>query len=125
MHGEAAGWICALGLERGPLGGFVRTYHAVEAAGAGRLIEVNYVLLSSAAPRVQIGGGTAERLYFHHAGGVVRVRCDERQESVGPGAYQVQVVGALAFELASGSYALLSEAVAAGPAGASCTIGRA
>ena len=59
---EVAGWIAALGLERGPEG-HVRAY-------PGSLGTLTYVLLTPDLPRR--AGQANDRLYFHHAGDALR-----------------------------------------------------
>lgn len=108
----AAGWIAALGLERGP-GGHVRTYPG--SAGA-----LTYVLLTPDAPRR--AGHANEHLYFHHAGAALHRHGEAAERSAAPllgqpGRLQVGLERGEGLELRSGSWALISEAVIPGPAG--------
>lgn len=109
---EAAGWIAALGLERGPEG-HVRAY-------PGSLGALTYVLLTPDSPRR--AGQANDRLYFHHAGAALRRHGGppERPDApvLGPpDRLQVGLPRGQGLELAGGSWALISEAVIPDPAG--------
>ena len=100
VDGEAAGWIAALGLQRGPAGGYVRSI--VEP----RLTRT-YVLLTTDAPRLT--GLVGDHLCFHHAGGPLRIDDGPAVGSLGPPDwFQVGVAGDSALSLAGWAWALIS-----------------
>jgi predicted cupin superfamily sugar epimerase len=130
MHDEAAAWVTRLGLRAGPDGEHCREYHVTWFRGQA-LARVGYYLLTSRAPRTAWLRGAADRLYFHHAGGRLRVvtreagergAASDRSRGAGerrlgpPDAYQVAVAGGTwqALELVAGSWALISVATLPG-----------
>ena len=121
---EASGWIAALGLGPGPAGGYVRSY--VE-----RLFTRTYVLVTA-----DTGGRPGPcgdfQLYFHHAGGPLRIDGGPAAASTAastaivlgpPDRFQHGAAGGAALSLAGGTWALISvieapEPSADAPAGA-------
>ena len=119
MRDGAGSWIARLGLQVGPDGVYSAQHHVAAAAGERRaLLRVRYLLLTSRAPRTATITGPADALYFHHAGGSLRVHTrgpagPRRGDPLGPpDAYQVAVAGgsARALELVDGAWALISAA---------------
>lgn len=121
---DAAGWIDALALEAHPAGGFFRQYYRAPFPGAAErpLITVIYCLLTRERPRAGLHRLTADSLYFHHAGGTLRIvsvgaagdLCEARLGP--PDGFQAEVAGGRwkGLELVSGPWALISEAVVPG-----------
>lgn len=119
MRTALAAWIDALGLEPRPDGYYVSgNYYR----GAGICLE--YYLLTSGT-RVALGRASADSLYFHHAGGALRVVSgggDEEhslERMLGPPAgFQVEVDAGRwrALELVSGAWGLISAATVPRPA---------
>lgn len=110
-------WIDALGLERSPDGCFCSgNYYP----GAG--VSLRYVLWVPGAG-IGVHALQADAVYFHHAGGALRVVAEGGEHCVetmlgGPEGFQVEVAGGQrrSLELASGAWGLISEAVVAGRA---------
>ncbi len=125
MQHDADAWISGLGLVPDPEGGHFRQYHAAAFPGSARertLITVRYHLLTTQAPRARLRRCDADHLYFHHAGGALRV-CSvgadggSQDELLGPPCgFQVVVAGGRrrTIELVSGPWALISEAMVPG-----------
>jgi hypothetical protein len=108
-------WIAALGLQREAGGGHVRAYAGGRPGPdpSAPRHTLTCVLLTAEAPLR--AGGAGDRLYFHHAGGALR--------GVGgapllgpPDRFQVGLGAGQGIELASGDWALLSEAMVIDPA---------
>ncbi len=123
---DAAAVIAGLDLVPDPDGGYFRGHPGSGRRGAGP--KLRYHLWTLAAPRRALHRVGGDCLYFHHAGGSLRVHSlgpggDYTAEPLGPPhAYQVAMAGGRwrAIELVSGPWALISAAVVAGGSGHEC-----
>jgi predicted cupin superfamily sugar epimerase len=106
---EAAGWIAALGLERGPGGEYVRSFDTPR-------LRMTYALWTADSRR--LAGGAGDRLGFHHAGGVLQVDGSDGSDAVllgPPDRFQRGVTRGSALRLVDGAWALITEIAAPEP----------
>jgi len=96
---EAARWVAALALERGPQGEYTRSYH-VAVTG----LTLTYVLWTGESSR-----RAGDRLGFHHAGAALRTLGDPALLGP-PDRFQRGLAGACPLEPAGKAWALISEA---------------
>jgi len=121
---DAAAIIAALQLVPDPDGGYFCDHRGAR----GAAVTLRYHLWTVAAPRRALSRVGGDCLYFHHAGGPLRIHSlgpggDYTAELLGPPhAYQVAVAGGRwrAVELMSGPWALVSAAIVPGGSGHEC-----